>query len=242
MAKTASDDTSLARIAPDEIHIPRNWDYNTSVNAMKPMVAKFKGMIQDMVPKLAIAREALSRAGNPDFQARTPTGARAPVRSWAQYCIDIGISKSQANRQIAGYVHSPKREKAAKTPPAGKTPCPRCNGTGYIEGDGADIIDAEIVQEPPAKPPKKKKDPNVPSTLEEINFEAARKAYPGKKRGFRFEFDDFKKKHTDWRDLLDDDGLKTCVDVLVKKKAYSDGFWPHFKTFCGQGRYEEALQ
>jgi len=239
MAKTASDDTSLARIAPDEIHIPRNWDYNTSVNAMKPMVAKFKGMIQDMVPKLAIAREALSRAGNPDFQARTPTGARAPVRSWAQYCIDIGISKSQANRQIAGYVHSPKREKAAKTPPAGKTPCPRCNGTGYIKGD-QDIIDAEIV-------PQSKPEPRGKLTAEQAReeaFEDARKLYPGVKRSHDTEWQNFKRKTKDYKTVVADLVYAVRIQIVQREDLKDKGEfvppWKHFQTWINNRWWETA--
>lgn len=81
-----------------------------------------------------------------------------------------------------------------------------------------------------------------PNTLEGKNFELARRLYPGKKRGFRVEFENFKAKHRDWRELLDDDGLESCVQVLIDRKAYSPGFWPHFQTFVNQSRYEEALQ
>lgn len=73
------------------------------------------------------------------------------------------------------------------------------------------------------------------------NFELARKLYPGKKRGPDVEFENFKKKHSDWRDLLDDDGLEQCVQTLMDRKAYSADFWPMFQTFCNQSRYEEAL-
>jgi len=81
-----------------------------------------------------------------------------------------------------------------------------------------------------------------PETTEEQNFEKARRLYPGKKRGFRVEFANFQKRHPDWRDLLDDDGLVNCVSTLIDRKAYSPGFWPHFQTFVNQSRFEEALQ
>jgi len=74
------------------------------------------------------------------------------------------------------------------------------------------------------------------------NFELARRVYPGKKRGLEVEFENFCKKHKDWPELLDDDGLAQCIQVLIQRKAYSDGFWPMFQTFCNQSRYEEALQ
>lgn len=84
-------------------------------------------------------------------------------------------------------------------------------------------------------------DNSIPQTLEEKNFELARKAYPGKKRGFRSEFENFKKYHKDWKNLLDDDGLAQCIRTLIGRKAYSNGFWPMFQTFLNQSRYEEAL-
>lgn len=74
------------------------------------------------------------------------------------------------------------------------------------------------------------------------NFEEARRIYPGKKRSLETEFRNFVKKHKDWRDLLDDDGLANCIRVLIARKAYSPGFWPMFATFCNQNRYEEALE
>lgn len=84
-----------------------------------------------------------------------------------------------------------------------------------------------------------------PKAIEAVckaNFEKARRLYPGKKRGLDVEWENFKRKHKDWRDLLDDEGLKECVEILIQRKAYSPGFWPMFQTFCNQSRYEEALQ
>ena len=227
--------TALVVRKNEDINIPPNWDYNHSVTSVKGWIGKCWDDATNLATELYRARTILSQTGRP-----RKSGACAPLLTWAQYCTDVGISKSQANRVIRAHITTEKKPPAPTAEE--KTKCPRCNGTGYIKQGGADIIDAEIVQEPPAKPPRKKKDPNVPSTVEEINFEAARKAYPGKKRGFRLEFEEFKRKHRDWRDLLDDEGLKECIAVMVKNRAYSDGFWPHFKTYCGQGRYEEALQ
>jgi hypothetical protein len=82
---------------------------------------------------------------------------------------------------------------------------------------------------------------DTPRTPEEIHFESARLIYPGKKRGFRVEFENFKKHHKDWKELLDDEGLEDCVQTLIQRQAYSPGFWPMFQTFCNQSRYEEAL-
>ena len=235
MAKTASDDTSLARIAPDEIHIPRNWDYNTSVNAMRPMVKQFADMWQTLVPELATARAALTAQGR-----RSDLGARAPkLPTWEQYCRDIGISKSQANRQIAGYVHSPKREKAAKTPPAGKTPCPRCNGTGYIKGD-QDIIDAEIV-------PQSKPEPRGKLTAEQAReeaFEDARKLYPGVKRSHDTEWQNFKRKTKDYKTVVADLVYAVRIQIVQREDLKDKGEfvppWKHFQTWINNRWWETA--
>jgi len=102
--------------------------------------------------------------------------------------------------------------------------------------------EAEAVLDTNVSCEKSASKPDTPRTPEEIHFEQARVIYPGKKRGFRVEFENFKKHHRDWRELLDDEGLKNCVEALIQRKAYSAGFWPMFQTFCNQSRYEEALQ
>ena len=92
------------------------------------------------------------------------------------------------------------------------------------------------------KKPEKPQANGSPSTTEQRNFEKARLAYPGTKRGFRVEFENFCAKHKDWKSLLDDDGLYECIMIMVRRQDYRGGFWPHFQTFLNQSRYEEALQ
>ena len=92
---------------------PRNWDYNTSVNMAKPLVERLAVTWVELAPELLIARERLSKPGNPQLQAKTPTGAHAPVgKTWKGYCHDIGLSKSQANRIIAGYIKAEETSKS----------------------------------------------------------------------------------------------------------------------------------
>lgn len=76
----------------------------------------------------------------------------------------------------------------------------------------------------------------------EQQFEDFRKHYPGIKRGFQKEFDNFKKKHPDWQDLLP--LLIPAVDRLI---AYTEqrcarGEWvaeyPHLQTWLNQSRWE----
>jgi len=77
-------------------------------------------------------------------------------------------------------------------------------------------------------------------------FEKARIAYPGTKRGLDTEWDNFTRKHKDWRDLAD--GLILAIEAIVdrRQRAKTKGRfvpeWAHFKTWINNRRWEEALQ
>lgn len=71
--------------------IPESWDHEDSINRLQPMVYRWKNLTVDVVNELYIAREKLSSRFYRD-------GANAP--SWNQYCRDIGIDKSTANRWL----------------------------------------------------------------------------------------------------------------------------------------------
>lgn len=83
-------------------------------------------------------------------------------------------------------------------------------------------------------------------TREEFLFETARSIYPGKKRGLLTEFENFKKKHKDWRSIIE--MLRPAVmaqmdhrEYLRESKAKFIPEWPHFKTWIEQRRWEEEL-
>jgi hypothetical protein len=103
---------------------------------------------------------------------------------------------------------------------------------GFIEGD------ATVTSE--------RRQHDVPETEAEAeknriyigNFDLARKAYPGKKRGLETEYENFRKKHKDWRDILEDDGLAQCIKAMVERQAYSEGYWPHFAKIINQRLWE----
>ncbi len=79
-------------------------------------------------------------------------------------------------------------------------------------------------------------------TQSEQQFEDFRQHYPGIKRGFQIEFDNFKKKHPNWQDILP--LLIPAVDRLI---AYSErcrargqfvAEYPHLQTWLNQSRWE----
>lgn len=79
-------------------------------------------------------------------------------------------------------------------------------------------------------------------TESEQQFEDFRQHYPGIKRGFQIEFDNFKKKHPNWQDILP--LLIPAVDRLI---AYSErcrargqfvAEYPHLQTWLNQSRWE----
>lgn len=79
-------------------------------------------------------------------------------------------------------------------------------------------------------------------TKSEQQFEDFRLKYPGIKRGFQIEFDNFRKKHPNWQDILP--LLIPAVDRLI---AYSEkcrargqfvAEYPHLQTWLNQSRWE----
>jgi len=96
--------TDLVPYEKPEIVIPEDWDYRISVEKVKGNIYKWKNITTEMLDELLIARGVLSKEGNPDFQAKTPTGTNVPVRTWEQYCQDIGSEKRTVNRWIAQHL------------------------------------------------------------------------------------------------------------------------------------------
>ena len=99
------------------------------------------------------------------------------------------------------------------------------------------LLTKNIIKEKKIKTKTKK----VFNELEQ-QFEDFRQHYPGIKRGFDKEFDNFKKKHHNWKDLLP--LLVPAVDRLI---AYTEqrrarGEWvaeyPHLQTWLNQSRWE----
>ena len=83
---------------------------------------------------------------------------------------------------------------------------------------------------------------NVIVSDREREFENFRSAYPGTKRGFETEFENFKKKHKDWTLILPNllPSLKKQIEARAKIKT-SGGFvpeWQHLQTYINQSSWE----
>ena len=79
--------------------IPGNWNYDESVKKVKGFVYKAKNLTQEIKEELWIAREVLSRSGAAGH-VKNLSEANALLKTWNQYCKDIGIDKSTANRWL----------------------------------------------------------------------------------------------------------------------------------------------
>lgn len=83
------------------------------------------------------------------------------------------------------------------------------------------------------------KEKEIPKEKEKVSpeerqlFDDFRRRYLGKKRGFDTEFDNFRKRHKDWKQVLPIlVNLKLDYDVSEKR------FIPHFQTFINQRKWE----
>lgn len=77
-------------------------------------------------------------------------------------------------------------------------------------------------------------------------FENFRKNYPGTKRGYEIEFENFKKKNKDWEKILPllSDALNYQISFRIEK-AKTGGFvpeWKNLSTWINQRCWEEEMQ
>ena len=83
-------------------------------------------------------------------------------------------------------------------------------------------------------------------TQDEQLFEKARKEYPGTKRGLKTEFDNFKKKHKDWKDaiLLLSSSIENQILVKTQLKEQNKFIpeWKHLRTWINQRCWEEETE
>lgn len=101
-------------------------------------------------------------------------------------------------------------------------------------------------QNPSRKPkqkPKPKSNNSGTDNDTQSEFEKARKLYPGSKRGLKTEFEDFKKKHKDWKEALP--LLVPAIEAQINHKDHlkaANQFcpqWKNFKTWINQRCWEE---
>lgn len=78
-----------------------------------------------------------------------------------------------------------------------------------------------------------KNDKNVKNEQELTMFDITRKLYPDKKRGLLTEFNNFTRKHSDWRDILPllEVAIRNQIDWREKQRGNPDVFIPHWKNF-----------
>ena len=80
--------------------VPDDWDYDTSVEKTKTFFYKWKNLTNDILDELWIAREMLSKEGNPVGTNQYGTGIKVPVPTWSDYCEGIGTSRQVINRWL----------------------------------------------------------------------------------------------------------------------------------------------
>lgn len=84
-----------------------------------------------------------------------------------------------------------------------------------------------------------------PSSEFEQKFEEFRKAYKGRKRGSKEEFENFKKKNPNWREIVP--LLMPALQRLEEYNAAAEAAgkwvsqWPHLQTWINQRRWTEEL-
>lgn len=98
-------------LAPDKT-VPAKWEYSASVEKVKALITSFKNVSSDMLHELWVAREKLSI---PASEAAKKRDAIAP-RSWSQYCEEVGVGRSTANRWLSQYDHVEKKKIQKPTP------------------------------------------------------------------------------------------------------------------------------
>lgn len=84
-------------------NLPDKWDYKESVKRVKGFVYKWKNLTLEMANELWIAREILSAQGLRDKSPK--------VRTWSDYCEDIGSERRTVNRWLQRYFIQPQIEK-----------------------------------------------------------------------------------------------------------------------------------
>ena len=86
----------LLPVLVERPELPSEWDYDVSVKSVKAKVYKAKNLTGELLCELWTAREMLSAQGR-----RTDLGTNVPkLRTWNDYCQDIGSTKRTANRWL----------------------------------------------------------------------------------------------------------------------------------------------
>ncbi len=79
--------------------LPQDWDYDESVNKIKTLIYKWKNMTLELLQELWVARENLSKIGNP----YRLIGEKSPIKTWNDYCEDINQKRNTVNCWLRKY-------------------------------------------------------------------------------------------------------------------------------------------
>jgi len=88
--------------------VPDDWNYEDSVVKVQQLIYKWTMLTIELATELHIAREALSKEGRPWGKI---TGDNSPVKTWADYCREIGLKKNTVNiwlARIFGQIRPPR--------------------------------------------------------------------------------------------------------------------------------------
>lgn len=178
--------------------------------------------------------------GFPTLMAMEATGIKKNV-TYIKYLndlIDWGFIKliEKSKNQYSSNVISlksaiPKKGKAldiAMVKHSGKQINSEGESEGESEGISEGVGDGSI---------------NKPINIEQLTFEIFRKRYEGKKRGFKTEFDNFKTKHKDWKQVIDK--LMPALQAEINWRKNKVGFvpeWKNLQTWLNQRCWEQEFE
>lgn len=88
----------------NNLQVLEPWNYDKSVETSKTLVSAYKKVSLDLVRELFYAKQALEPQGRSAVGTFVPT-----VKSWENYCEEIGLVKRTADRWLALYIPSEDR-------------------------------------------------------------------------------------------------------------------------------------
>ena len=88
----------------NNLQLRNNWDYDSSVNKMRPLIFKWKNLTYEMIEELKQAKKELAKQG---YRSDLRANAR---KSWGGYCKDIGMNIGVAYR-LLGPIEGHERKK-----------------------------------------------------------------------------------------------------------------------------------
>ena len=75
----------------------KKWDYDKSIEKMRPLLKQWKKATEEMLRELYLAREFLTSQKG---QYKDPSGNNYLLHSWSSYCEELGISYQTANNLL----------------------------------------------------------------------------------------------------------------------------------------------